>query len=66
MDRRLVLGKVNYQAYGLSVGGKTYDGRPIPKWEDLGQKIQEGWVAGAEAVAQSYLGSKEETDVPQS
>lgn len=35
--------------YSKAVGGKTYDGKPLPKFNDLG-KQQVGWVAVAKLV----------------
>ena len=39
-----------YSAYGESTGGKTFDGRDMPKWDDLGERIQAAWCAAAQAV----------------
>lgn len=52
MDR-VDLGRANYKAYGEAVGGKTWDGRPIPEWDALTPTIQAGWTAGADAVVQT-------------
>lgn len=39
-----------YEAYARSTGGKTFDGRDMPPWSGLGDRIQAAWVAAAEAV----------------
>lgn len=46
----LDLARLAYEAYGESTGGKTFDGRQMPDWDDLGEKIQTAWVAAAGAV----------------
>jgi hypothetical protein len=40
-----------YQAYADSTGGKTWDGRDMPAWDDLGERIQGAWRAAAATVA---------------
>lgn len=40
-------GQIAYEAYGESTGGLTYDGREMPKWEDLTPKIQRAWQTAA-------------------
>jgi hypothetical protein len=42
--------KAAFEAYGLSTGGKTWDGKDIPQWEFIGEKIQAAWRAAALAV----------------
>jgi hypothetical protein len=42
--------KAGYEAYAASRGNKTWDGREMPAWEDLGD-IQGGWRAAAAAIA---------------
>lgn len=43
-----------YAAYGKTTDYKNYQGLPMPKWEDLGQKIQQAWINAADAVAEMY------------
>lgn len=45
------LGLLAYLAYSEAVGGVTHDGRPMLAWDDLGEKIQGGWIAAAASVA---------------
>lgn len=52
-------GKLGYEAYAKSTGGKTFDGRDMPSWNELGPKIQGAWVAAGEAVAFATLNDKE-------
>lgn len=42
--------KSAYEAYARSTGGKTFDGRPMPTWNELPQRIRDAWAAGAEAA----------------
>lgn len=44
------LALVAYEAYARSTGGKTYDGRDMPAYDDLGDTIQAAWQAAAQAV----------------
>lgn len=44
------LAKIAYQGYGEATGFKTFDGRPMPEWAALGEKIQLAWTAAAAAV----------------
>lgn len=54
-DHRERLGIAAYNAYVASVGGVTWDGKPIPAWPSLTDKIREAWrcaaVAAVDAVA---------------
>jgi hypothetical protein len=43
-------GQIGYQAYALSTGGKTFDDRVMPCWEDLPERIQAAWEAAAAAI----------------
>ena len=42
--------KQAWDAYAEASGGKTYDGKPLPDWEDLGEEKQAAWRAAANAV----------------
>lgn len=44
------LGQLNFEAYTESKGGKTYDGKNIPTWENLSVEVRRAWEAGARAV----------------
>jgi hypothetical protein len=44
------LAKIAYEAYGESTGSRTFDGRQMPAWDDLGANIQLAWLAAAQAV----------------
>ena len=50
VDSEKELAQIAFEAYGASTGGTTYDGKPIPPWEKVGDKVQKAWRAAAEAV----------------
>lgn len=56
------IGLIAFQAYNDQVGGKTFDGKDIPKWGDVGKKVQDGWRAAAVAVLQYLDQCKEDME----
>lgn len=44
------LGQVAFEAYDRERGGLTHDGKPTPKWADLGDGIRKGWEVAAKAA----------------
>lgn len=54
-------GQIAYAAYAESTGGKTYDGRPMPLWDELPQRIRDAWTAAAEAVRTALVTSVSST-----
>lgn len=44
--------KAAFEAYSAEVGGKTWDGKPIPTWEALTDQVRAGWVAAATAAVE--------------
>lgn len=46
--------KAAFAAYNEQAGGLTWDGKPIPPWEQTGPRVQANWwaavVAGVEAM----------------
>ncbi len=48
-DQRL--GRLNYEGYcDLNPTKTTWDGKPLPTWEQLTDQIRAQWQAGAERV----------------
>jgi hypothetical protein len=51
------LGQIGYEAYAQSTGGKTFDGREMPTWQEIKDregetpKVTTAWEAAAGAVA---------------
>jgi hypothetical protein len=44
------LARIMYAAYNLQAGGKTYDGKDLPTWKELGADRQACWLAAAKAA----------------
>lgn len=54
------LGRIAFEAYCTAVGGQTFDGKPIPGWDELHGdrlKVQGGWEAAAQAIADKVNGA---------
>jgi hypothetical protein len=47
-DQTLKLAKRMWGAYSIRAGGKTFDGKPLPNWDELGEDRQACWIAAAE------------------
>lgn len=48
------LGQIGYEAYARHTGGKTFDGRLMPTWEQVvagGTAVAGAWEAAAQAIA---------------
>ena len=41
-----------YAAYCKQAGGITFDGKPLPTFEDLGEDLQQCWVAATDAMVE--------------
>jgi hypothetical protein len=48
-------GQVAFEAYRNAVNQITYDGKPIPEWEALGERQRIGWRAAAEEIIRKTL-----------
>lgn len=44
------LAEVGYKAYARKTGGKTFDGRDMPEWKDIPERIQGAWASAALAI----------------
>jgi hypothetical protein len=40
-----------WDAYAVRAGGKTFDGKPLPTWDELGDERQSCWIAAASVTA---------------
>jgi hypothetical protein len=49
-------GQIGYEAYAEFTGGKTWDGRDMPKWDNLPNKIKEAWLEAALAIIEADEG----------
>ena len=45
------LAKQMWGAYAIQAGGKTFDGKPLPNWDELGEDRQACWAAAAKVSA---------------
>jgi hypothetical protein len=45
------IAKLMWDAYAIQAGGKTFDGKPLPTWDELGEERQACWVAAASVTA---------------
>ncbi len=50
-DELTVLAREAYAAYGTSTMWRNFRGDPMPAFDDLGDAIQQAWIAAAERVA---------------
>jgi hypothetical protein len=50
-DDLTVLAREAYAAYGNSTGWKNFQGNPMPPFDELGDTIQQAWIAAAERIA---------------
>jgi hypothetical protein len=50
VGEELELGEVGYAAYGEAADWKTFDGRDMPAWDDLGERVQGLWNTAAYAI----------------
>jgi hypothetical protein len=45
------IAKIMWDAYAIQAGGKTFDGKPLPTWVELGEERQSCWIAAATAAS---------------
>lgn len=48
--------RLGYEAYAEFTGGKTFDGRDMPKWDDLPDRIKGAWYAAWRAIVDKERG----------
>jgi len=56
------LGKCGYEAYAKSTGGKTFDGRDMPMWEQLPENIKRAWADASKAIAEQIYKAVKDAD----
>ena len=49
------IAQVMWDAYSKQAGTKSFDGKPLPTWEELGSDRQQCWIAAAKATADVAL-----------
>lgn len=45
-----VYGRIGYEAYAAETGGLTYDGKKMPEWDELPDRIRKAWAFAATAI----------------
>ena len=45
------MSKRMWDAYAKQAGGVTFDGKPLPTWDELGEERQLCWIAAAAEAA---------------
>lgn len=50
--------RMGYEGYAASTGGKTFDGRDMPKWDDLPERIRDAWKAGIETALKEAVAQR--------
>lgn len=63
---RNAYGKIAFEAYAKAVGGTTHDGKVIPDWADLGDRVRGAWEAAGAAVAEEIDFAARYGDQPES
>lgn len=47
------LARTMFDAYGANCGWRTFNGREMPRWDDIDGRIQKNWKAAALAALES-------------
>jgi hypothetical protein len=50
-DNAMETARRMWDAYAVQAGGVTFDGKPLPTWDELGEDRQSCWVAAASVTA---------------
>lgn len=50
LGRLVGMARAAYQAYGDEAGWKNFAGQPMPRWEELGPRVQDCWMAATARV----------------
>lgn len=54
-ENRERYGRAAFEAYNIAVGGLTWDGKPIPGWDAVTDKVREGWRVAAMAAVDAAV-----------
>lgn len=55
MEDEYRFARAGYEAYAANTGWKTFDGRAMPKWDDLPPRIKDAWQAGAKQIVKEGI-----------
>jgi hypothetical protein len=50
-----LLGKEAFETYNADAGGKTWDGKDIPAWENLTPEVRQHWISAALRIYSTTL-----------
>lgn len=56
------MGQRAFEAYNEAKGGRTYDGKPIPPWDAVGDDVRSAWERAAAVVVIATLRERDERD----
>lgn len=48
------IAQFGYEAYAESSGGKNYEGKPMPKWDELPEAIRLHWARAAQSMCEVF------------
>jgi hypothetical protein len=48
-------GQIGYDAYGDHAKWAAWDGRPMPRWDEVRPDIKEKWEVAAKAILSDFL-----------
>ena len=62
----ITYGQIAFEAYKKSKQGTTYDAKPIPEWQDLGNEVRDAWDEAAKAVRKlhEHYGINDTSSIP--
>lgn len=52
------LARIMFDAYNKRAGGKTWDEKDIPPFDQVGDRVQANWIAAAEAAREAIAEGK--------
>lgn len=61
-DYFLPFAEIAFNAYGEKAEWKTWDGKPMPQWDAVGEVVQQRWVAAVKAIFRR-LNVRDDSDV---
>lgn len=47
------LARIAFDAYNKQAGGKTWDGKDIPPFDEVGEKVRANWQAAVQSVLEA-------------
>lgn len=47
-------GQTGFEAYSATTNWLTYDGKPIPPWVNLNDRVRNAWETAAKAILEKH------------